>query len=81
MKTLEYDTYCSICGLAITRQQVGACIECDTIDFIHRCYADLSIHVCVECWMKITSITCAGMDEAVIRSETLKEVDAECMRK
>jgi len=80
MKTFEYDSFCSVCGLAITRQQIGACIECDAIDFTNRCYADLSIHVCVECWMKITSITQSGMGEAVVRSETLKEVDKEWMK-
>lgn len=81
MRTSKYDTFCSVCGLAINIEQVGACIKCDAIDFTQRCYADLSIHVCVECWIKIKSITHDGIDVAIKRSECLKEADAECVRR
>lgn len=78
----KYASYCSICGLAITTQQIGAMVEGEMIvDFNERCFADLSIHVCVDCWGKIKQYTVDGMEKAVIKSEKLKQMDAECGRR
>ena len=73
MKKDKYDTYCSVCGLAITKHQIGVCIEEPMLfDFNDRCYTDLSIHICYECWEKIKVYTRDGMKKAIKRSEKLK---------
>ena len=81
-KKEKYASYCSICGLAITTMQIGAMVEGEMIvDFNKRCFADLSIHVCVDCWEKIKQYAVDGMEKAVIKSEKLKQMDAECGRR
>jgi hypothetical protein len=78
----KYNSYCSVCGFAITTNQIGAMIEDDTIiDFNDRCFTDLSIHICCDCWTKIKVHTLAGMKRAVLKSETLKRLDAESVRR
>ena len=78
----KYASYCSICGLAITTAQIGAMIEGEMIvDFNERCFADLSIHVCVDCWEKIKQYTDDGMEKAITKSEKLKRMDAESVRR
>jgi len=67
-----YDTYCSVCGLAITKNQIGVCIEEPMLfDFNDRCYTELSIHICSECWEKIKVYTHDGMESAIKRSKQL----------
>jgi hypothetical protein len=76
MKHKYYDSYCSICGYAITVNQVGACIECAAIDFTTHGFTDISIHICVECWEKIDNLTKGGMKKAIKRNKELKRIDA-----
>jgi hypothetical protein len=74
----KYATYCSVCGLAITTMHIGAMIEAENIvDFNERCFTELSIHICTDCWEKIKQYTLDGMDKAVVKSEKLKQHDAE----
>ena len=81
-KETKYDSYCSVCGFAITLPQIGAMIDDDTIlDFTDKCFVDLSIHICNDCWRKIKVNTLAGMKKAVMKSEKLKRMDAECARR
>ena len=81
-KEPKYNTYCSVCGFAITTMQIGAMIEDETIvDFNERGFVDLSIHVCADCWTKIKFNTLAGMERAVKKSEMLKRMDAESVRR
>jgi hypothetical protein len=80
--TSDYVSYCSVCGFAITTRQIGAMIEDDTIiDFNERCFTDLSIHICNDCWEKIKVYTLGGMKKAVAKSEKLKRMDMECERR
>jgi hypothetical protein len=76
MKHKYYDSYCSVCGYAITTNQIGACIDCEAIDFTTHGFADLSIHVCTECWVKIITIAKGGMKKAIKRNKELKRIDA-----
>lgn len=70
-----YDSYCSVCGLAIPTSQIGICIdEYTTVDFTTRSYCTLSIHICNECWEKIKHNTDMGMDVAIERAESLLEL-------
>ena len=72
---MTYDSYCSVCGLAIPTSQIGICIdEYTTVDFTTRSYCTLSIHICVECWEKMKTITDSGMAVAVERALSLQEM-------
>ena len=81
-KKTNYESYCSVCGLALTTMQIGAMIEGEmVVDFNDKCFADLSIHICVDCWEKIKQYTTDGMEKAIVKSEKLKRMDVESVRR
>ena len=71
----KYDSFCSVCGFAITRHQIGAIIDGDIVDFHQRCLVDVSLHICSECWYKITAAADGGMPNAIKRTESLNKKD------
>jgi len=79
--TKKYDSFCSVCGFAITRNQIGAIIGGDIVDFHQRCLVDVSIHVCSECWHKITDVIDGGLNNAIKRTESLNKKDKVVMRR
>jgi hypothetical protein len=81
-KETNYASYCSVCGLAITVPQISVMIDNgEIIDFNDKCFIDLSIHICNDCWEKIKVNTLGGMKKAVAKSEKLKRMNAECARR
>jgi len=78
----KYDTYCSICGFPIKKEQVGICIDdYYTVDFEDRSYITLSMHLCLNCWEKVKLNTLGGMKKAIKKHNEMNATDRKEMMK
>ena len=72
---IRYVDYCSICGFALTLEQVAASLEGQIIDFSTKDKGVFNIVICNECRENFFENTNTTLQEAVDKSERLRKGD------
>jgi hypothetical protein len=73
---VDYETYCTVCGMAITTREKGtAFMDVRVVDYAEHCEMVVSFHVCQDCWQKMKDHMDGGLEEAVKRREELQRFD------
>ena len=68
-----YDDYCSICGFAITKYEVGASIDGAIVDYIERDKGRVDIKLCVSCRDAFWEIMKGGEAAAIKKTKDFHE--------
>ena len=78
----EYDSWCTVCGMPLTKAQIAAILDdTDVMDFSERQYVTFSAHFCEECWKKMVMNNLGKMDAAMKKLENLEKLQQEgCAR-
>jgi hypothetical protein len=68
----EFVDYCSMCGVALTTEEVATLFEGSVVFFLERRTGTLTMTFCADCTNKMMELMESGMDGAISRRIALE---------
>lgn len=74
---VEYVGMCCMCGMPITKYEIGGEVRGDFIDYIENVIGQASLVYCGDCWRKVREIQDNGIEHAISIRTKLEQQDRE----